>query len=78
MAGHAQGPGFLSVRSRESGRTCSGFRNWGDSDLPDPPLPLGLQLDKLQRLLENGASGEQEAGKEPKTNQLNFQLGMLR
>lgn len=47
-----------------------------NSRLPDPPFPLGLQLDKVQRVLEG--EGERGKGEEMKGGQLSLQLGSLR
>lgn len=47
-----------------------------NSNLPDPPLQLGLLLDKVQKILEN--EKQLEMGKEMKTSQLGLQLSILR
>lgn len=57
------------------GRSVGVLQEQG-AGLPDLALPLGLQLNKLQRLLEGDS--EQEAGKELKASQLGLQLGIIR
>lgn len=47
-----------------------------NSNLPDAPLPLCLQLDRMQRILED--EGHLDVGKEIKASQLGLQLGILR
>lgn len=43
---------------------------------PDLPLPLGLQTERMQKILEG--NGEHETGKDTKDGSLSLQLGILR